>query len=90
MVAVKHDCHHLTVRVSHSTIIHLCSNGLLTYCDVFKPVEWFIGCSDTHCHWVIYFTAIKALYDGMIMAIKKCSGLTLYSMVKPLLVLAWF
>ena len=34
---------------------------LLTHCDVFEPVEWFVDCSDCHSHGMTFFTTAERL-----------------------------
>ena len=34
----------------------------LTHCDVVESVEWFIGCSETHCHRMLYLSTVKRLH----------------------------
>ena len=34
---------------------------LLTHCDVFEPVEWFVGCIDPHSYRMTFFTIAEGL-----------------------------
>ena len=42
--------------------IHITKHEL-THCDVVEPVEWFVSCSDTHCHLMVYLSTLKRLEE---------------------------